>query len=102
MAYAPETIAPGSRLGGDRPQASRNRHRQAGRPILNPLLPGCSVAGDQGGSRLLAGGLVRRRCPECKLATPSEIANDSCRVLRAHRPAAILRAVAHAASVARW
>ena len=31
----------------DRPQASRSRHRRAGRPVLSPLIPGCSVAGDQ-------------------------------------------------------
>jgi hypothetical protein len=32
----------------DSPQASRSRHCRAGRPILSPLIPGCSVAGDQG------------------------------------------------------
>jgi hypothetical protein len=37
----------------DRPQASRSRHRRAGRPVLSPLIPGCSVAGDQDPSRLL-------------------------------------------------
>ena len=42
----------------DRPQASRSRHRWAGRPILSPLIPGCSVAGDQDLSRFL----IRARC----------------------------------------
>ena len=35
----------------DSPQALRSRHCRAGRPILSPLIPGCSVAGDQGRSR---------------------------------------------------
>jgi hypothetical protein len=60
----------------DSPQASRSRHRRAGRPILSPLIPGCSVAGDQGPSRLL----IRARCrvgvrkvsAECELATPGQ------------------------------
>jgi hypothetical protein len=60
----------------DRPQASRSRHCRAGRPILSPLIPGCSVAGDQDPSRLL----IRARCrvgvrkvsPECELATPRQ------------------------------
>ena len=29
------------------------RHCRAGRPILSPLIPGCSVAGDQDPSRFL-------------------------------------------------
>ena len=35
----------------DSPQASRSRHCRAGTPILSPLIPGCSVAGDQDPSR---------------------------------------------------
>ena len=35
----------------DSPQASRSRHCRAGKPILSLLIPGCSVAGDQGPSR---------------------------------------------------
>src|SRR6266516_7188272 len=56
----------------DRPQASRSRHCRAGRPILSPLIPGCSVAGDQDPSRLLIRGPMPRRCPECELATPRQ------------------------------
>ena len=56
----------------DRPQASRSRHCRAGRPILSPLIPGCSVAGDQGTSRFPVRGPMPRRCPECKLAVPGQ------------------------------
>jgi hypothetical protein len=56
----------------DRPQASRSRHCRAGRPILSPLIPGCSVAGDQGPSRSPIRGPMSRRCPECELAAPRQ------------------------------
>ncbi len=56
----------------DRLQASRSRHRRVGKPILSPLIPGCSVAGDQDPSRLLIRGPMPRRCPECELATPRQ------------------------------
>ena len=40
--------------------------------MLSPLIPGCSVAGDQilPGSRFVAP--MPRRCPECKLAVPRQ------------------------------
>ena len=56
----------------DSTQASRNRHCRAGRPIVSPLVPGCSVAGDQDPSRFLVRGSMRRRCPECKPAAPRQ------------------------------
>ncbi len=56
----------------DRPQASGSRHRRTDRPILSPLIPGCSVAGDQDPSRLLVRGPMPRRRPECELATPRQ------------------------------
>jgi hypothetical protein len=65
----------------DSPQASRSRHGRAGRPILIPLIPGCSVAGDQVLPGPRYGGPMPRRCPECKLAAPSGrriLAADGC------------------------
>jgi len=56
----------------DRPQASRSRHCRAGRPILSPLIPGCSVAGDQDTSRFPVRDPMPRRCPKCKLAAPRQ------------------------------
>jgi hypothetical protein len=56
----------------DRPQASRSRHCRAGRPSLSPLIPGCSVAGDQGPSRFPVRGPMLRRCPEGELAAPRQ------------------------------
>jgi hypothetical protein len=71
----------------DRPQASRSRHRRADRPILSPLIPGCSVTGDQDPSRFLIRGPMARRCPECELATsrqgPSEPRSQGGRILAA-------------------
>jgi hypothetical protein len=56
----------------DSPQALRSRHGRAGRPILSPLIPGCSVAGDQGPSRSPVRGPMPRRCSDCKLAAPRQ------------------------------
>jgi hypothetical protein len=82
----------------DRPQASRSRHCRAGRPVLSPLIPGCSVAGDQGPSRSPVRGPMPRRCPECKLAAPRERPSAPCprkdgfwRQMAARPPRAIRR-----------
>ena len=45
----------------DSPQASRSCHHRAGTPILSPLIPGCSVAGDQAPSRSASGEAASRR-----------------------------------------
>jgi hypothetical protein len=51
---------------------ARKRHCQADRPILSPLIPGCSVAGDQDPSKFPVPGPTPRKCPECKLAAPRQ------------------------------
>ena len=64
---------------GDSPQESRSRHCRAVRPILNPLIPGCSVAGDQDPSRFpfepeaawVSGMQARRTEAETFRAAPS-------------------------------
>jgi hypothetical protein len=52
----------------DRPQARRVAPLPGRQAYSEPLIPGCSVAGDQDPSRFLIRGLMPRRCPECELA----------------------------------
>jgi hypothetical protein len=63
----------------DRPRASRSRHCRAGRPVLSPLIPGCSVAGDQDPSRFP----VRARCRAGarNVSTPHRGRDLPCRAL---------------------
>lgn len=48
----------------DRPQASCSRYCRRRKPILGPLIPGRSVAGDQDPSRFLVRGPMPRTCPD--------------------------------------
>jgi hypothetical protein len=56
----------------DRPQASRSRHRRAGRPMLGPPDPRLLRRRGSGSFQVPGSGPMPRRCPEFELATPRQ------------------------------